>query len=101
MVFGSGLTAIFQGTLTGIGFALTSLPSPVAFGVLAALLYLLPAGGTAFVWAPATLALLGMGHSGTAVFMLGWGALISISDNFAAPPARIETRVRLDTGSVH
>lgn len=101
MVFGSGLTAIFQGTLTGIGFALTSLPSPVAFGVLAALLYLLPAGGTAFVWAPATLALLGMGHSGTTVFMLGWGALISISDNFAASPARIETRVRLDTGSVH
>ena len=82
VVFGSGLTAIFQGALTGISFALTGLPSPVVFGVLAALFSLLPAGGTAFVWAPAALALLGMGHSGAAAFMLGWGALISISDNF-------------------
>jgi predicted PurR-regulated permease PerM len=85
VVYGSGLTAIFQGALTGIGFALTGLPSPVVFGVLAALFSLLPAGGTAFVWAPAALALLGMGQTGAALFMLGWGALIAISDNILRP----------------
>jgi predicted PurR-regulated permease PerM len=85
VVYGSGLTALFQGALTGIGFALTGLPSPVVFGVLAGLLSLLPAGGTAFVWAPAVVVLLGTGRTGAALFMLAWGAVISISDNFLRP----------------
>ena len=34
VVYGSGLTALIQGMLTGVGFALTGLPSPVVFGVL-------------------------------------------------------------------
>ncbi|MFM7396469.1 MAG: AI-2E family transporter [Gammaproteobacteria bacterium] len=85
VVYGSGLTAVFQGVLTTIGFAVTGLPSPVVFGVIAALFSLLPAGGTAFVWVPAALALLGMGRTGAALFMLGWGAVISISDNFLRP----------------
>ena len=85
VVYGSGLTAIIQGVLTGIGFALTGLPSPVVFGVLAALFSLLPAGGTAFVWLPAALALAGTGRSGAALFMLAWGAFISVADNFLRP----------------
>lgn len=85
VVYGSGLTAIFQGALTAIGFAITGLPSPVVFGVIAALFSLLPAGGAAFVWAPAALALLGMGRTGAALFILCWGAVISISDNFLRP----------------
>jgi len=85
VVYGSGLTAMIQGALTGIGFALTGLPSPVVFGVLAALFSLLPAGGTAFVWLPAALALAVMDRSGAALFMLGWGAFISVSDNFLRP----------------
>jgi hypothetical protein len=36
--------------LIGIGFAIAGLPSPVVFGVLAALLSMLPVGGAAFVW---------------------------------------------------
>ncbi|MFM7625091.1 MAG: AI-2E family transporter [Gammaproteobacteria bacterium] len=85
VVYGSGLTALIQGALTAIGFALTGLPSPIVFGVLAALFSLLPAGGTAFVWVPATLALAGMGRNGAALFMLAWGAFISVSDNFLRP----------------
>lgn len=85
VVYGSGLTAIIQGALTAIGFAVTGLPSPIVFGVLAALFSLLPAGGTAFVWIPATLALAGMGHNGAALFMLLWGAFISVIDNFLRP----------------
>ncbi|MBU6377128.1 MAG: AI-2E family transporter [Gammaproteobacteria bacterium] len=85
VVYGSGLTALLQGALTAIGFALTGLPSPVVFGVLATLFSLLPAGGTAFVWLPAALALAGMGRSGAALFMLAWGAFISVVDNFLRP----------------
>ena len=44
--------------MIGIGFAIAGLPSPVVFGVLAALLSLLPIGGAAFVWVPAVIWLL-------------------------------------------
>ena len=37
VVYGSGLTALLQGLLIGIAFAIVDLPSPVVFGVLAAL----------------------------------------------------------------
>src|SRR5688572_6715353 len=45
MVYGTGLTALIQGALVGIAFLIVSLPSPVVFGVIAALLGLLPFGG--------------------------------------------------------
>jgi predicted PurR-regulated permease PerM len=53
IVFGTSMTALAQGILIGIGFAIADLPSPVVFGVLAALLSMLPVGGAGFVWAPA------------------------------------------------
>jgi predicted PurR-regulated permease PerM len=83
--YGIGLTAFVQGLLVGIGFAIAQLPSPVVFGVLAAILALLPAGGAAIVWIPAVLYLGAVGHWKMAVFMLIWGAVISTSDNFMRP----------------
>ena len=83
--YGIGLTAIVQGVLVGIGFAIASLPSPVVFGVLAAVFALLPAGGAGLVWIPAVLYLGATGHWKMAVFMLIWGVIISTSDNFLRP----------------
>ena len=83
--YGTGLTAMLQGLMVGIGFAIAGLPSPVVFGVLAAILALLPAGGAAIVWLPAMLYLGAVGRWGTALFMLIWGAVTSTSDNFLRP----------------
>jgi predicted PurR-regulated permease PerM len=83
--YGIGLTAILQGVLVAIGFAIAGLPSPVVFGVLAAILALLPAGGAAIVWIPGFLYLAAMGRWGMAVFMLVWGMFVSTSDNFLRP----------------
>ncbi len=85
VVYGCGLTALVQGTLVGIGFAIAGLPGFVVFGVLAAVSGLLPFGGAALVWAPAVLYLLAMGKYGWAIFMLVWGGLVSTSDNFIRP----------------
>jgi predicted PurR-regulated permease PerM len=83
--YGVGLTAIVQGILVAIGFAIAGLPSPVVFGVLAALLALLPAGGAAIVWVPGVLYLGASGHWGMAVFLVIWGVIVSTSDNFLRP----------------
>ena len=53
MVYGTGVTALVQGALVAIGFAIVGLPSPMVFGVLAALAALIPLVGTPVVWVPA------------------------------------------------
>ena len=83
--YGIGLTAVLQGIMVGVGFAIARLPSPVVFGVLAAILALLPAGGAALVWIPAVLYLFATGHLKMGVFMLIWGVITSTSDNFMRP----------------
>jgi predicted PurR-regulated permease PerM len=85
VVFGTGMTALIQGTLVGIAFLLTGLNSPLVFGVLAALLALLPIGGTALVWLPALIFLVIEEHWGLAIVMLAFGLLSSTIDNILRP----------------
>jgi predicted PurR-regulated permease PerM len=85
VVFGAGLTAMAQGLLVGIGFTIVGLPGPVVFGVLATVSALLPFGGAGLVWVPAVLYLLGAQRWGAAIFMLAWGVVVSVSDNFIRP----------------
>ncbi len=83
---GTLLTALLQGILGGIGFAIFGLPSPVVFGAMMAVLSLLPIGGTAFVWLPAALFLLAQGHWGRGVGLAAWGILIvGLADNWFKP----------------
>ena len=85
VVYGCGLTALVQGTLVSIGFAIAGLSGPIVFGVLACLMALLPFGGAAVIWFPGVLYLLASGSVGWAIFLLAWGAVVSISDNFIRP----------------
>ena len=85
VVYGEGLTALVQGALVGVGFAIAGLPSAIVFGVLAAVLALLPAVGAALVWVPAVLFLAATAQWGWAVFMLIWGMGVSVSDNLLRP----------------
>jgi predicted PurR-regulated permease PerM len=85
IVFGTAITAIMQGVLIAIGFAIVGLPSPIVFGVLAALCSLLPVGGAAFVWIPAVLWLFFTKRWGSGSFMLVWGLLLGGLDNVLRP----------------
>jgi len=85
VVRGTVLTSIVQGLMLGIGFALTGMPAPVVFGVLAAVLSVVPFGGTALVWVPALAALLIQGRYGQAVGILVVGVVVSSVDNFLKP----------------
>jgi predicted PurR-regulated permease PerM len=85
IVFGTTVTALLQGFLLGVGFAFAGLPSPVVFGVLAALLSLLPVGGAAIVWIPAVVWLFFDKHWGAGIFILIWGCLLGGLDNVLRP----------------
>jgi predicted PurR-regulated permease PerM len=86
VVFGSLLTALVQGALVGVGFALVGLPSPVVFGAVAAVASLIPFIGTALVWVPAAGVLLLQGRWVAALFLIAWSvAVVSSSDNVVRP----------------
>ena len=85
IMFGTSVTALAQGFLVGVGFAIAGLPSPVVFGVLAALLSLLPIGGAALVWAPAAIWLFVDKHWGFGIFMVVWGLILGGLDNVLRP----------------
>jgi predicted PurR-regulated permease PerM len=85
VVFGTGMTALVQGTLVGIAFLITGISSPLVFGVLAALFALLPIGGTALVWIPALFVLGAQDRWGMAIVMLAFGITSSSIDNVLRP----------------
>jgi predicted PurR-regulated permease PerM len=97
---GIGLTALVQGTLLGIGFAIAGLPSPLVFGVLGALFALVPIVGTALVWLPATLWLLSQDQPYFALFMLAWGVVVVGAVDNVLRPILISGRTEVPTLAV-
>ena len=85
VVLGTVVTAIIQGLLLGIGFAVTGLPAPVVFSVIGAVLSIVPFGGTALVWVPAVGVLLFQGRYGAAIVLAAIGLVVSSVDNFLKP----------------
>jgi predicted PurR-regulated permease PerM len=97
IVLGSLVTALVQGTLVGIAFALVGLPSAVVFAVLAMGASVIPLVGTAIVWLPAALFLGFSGRWGAALFMLIWSvAVVSSADNVVRP-LFISSRAKITT----
>jgi predicted PurR-regulated permease PerM len=97
VVLGSLVTALVQGTLVGVGFALVDLPTPIVFAVLSMGAALIPLLGTAIIWAPAAVWLGLTGHWGGALFMAIWGvAVVSSADNVVRP-LFISSRAKITT----
>lgn len=86
IVYGLFLTALTQGALGGIGFALAGISNPIFWGAVVAFFALIPLVGTGIVWLPAGLILIFTGSVGWGVFVLLWGFfVVSLVDNFMKP----------------
>jgi predicted PurR-regulated permease PerM len=85
VVYGTAMTALIQGVLIGIGFAIIGLPSPVVFGALAAAAAFIPAVGTATVLVPAILYLMAVGRWGAAIFLVVWAGLLALGEQLIRP----------------
>jgi predicted PurR-regulated permease PerM len=84
VVFGSATTALIQGVIVGLGFAIVGLPSAVVWGVLAMIASFLPAGAS-LVMIPAVLYLAFVGRWGAMIFLLCWMALLWVAENLLRP----------------
>lgn len=86
ILYGMFLTALVQGALAGVGYAVAGLTAPLLLASATALAALIPVGGTVLVWLPASIYLLFQGQVGWGVFLLLWGALVVMTvDNFLKP----------------
>ena len=83
---GTILIALLQGVLTGVGFALTGIPSPVLWASIAAFAAMIPAVGTGLVIVPAVAYLALMGYMNAAMVLAMWGlAIVGMADNLLRP----------------
>jgi predicted PurR-regulated permease PerM len=97
VVLGARVTALVQGTLAGIGFALAGVPWSIVFGVLTVGAAVVPVVGTALVWVPVA-AWLGLsGHWGAALFVLIWGTAVVSSADHVVRPLFISSRAKIST----
>lgn len=85
-VKGTLVVGLVQGALGGVLFAIVGIGAAVFWGVVMAVLSLLPAVGTALVWLPTALYLLATGAVWQGVLLLVGGAvLIGLADNVLRP----------------
>jgi predicted PurR-regulated permease PerM len=86
MFKGTLLVAALQGMLGGIIFWFLGIPAAVLWGVVMALLSLLPAVGAALIWLPVALYLLATGAVWQGLVLIAYGALvIGLVDNLLRP----------------
>ncbi len=85
-VYGGLAVAVSQGLLTGLAFWVLAIPSPILWGVAAALFSFVPLIGPTLIWGPAAIVLFISGHWLKGLVLLVWGAgVIGLADNIVRP----------------
>lgn len=85
-LLGTALTAVLQGAVVALGFAVTGLPDAWFWGIVTAVVSVLPVLGSALVWLPGALALAIQGRYGAALTLGAIGAVVASNiDNVMRP----------------
>jgi predicted PurR-regulated permease PerM len=96
-ICGTLAVASVQGTLGGLMFWWLGLSAPLLWGVVMALLSIVPMIGAFVVWIPAAIFLLLDGSVGKAVILTLWGALIVGTIDNVLRPILVGNRLKLHT----
>jgi predicted PurR-regulated permease PerM len=84
VVYGILGTALVQGGMAAVGFLIAGVPGATVLGLLTFFLSVVPMGPP-LVWVPAVIWLYQQDSTGSAIFMLIWGLLVSSVDNLVKP----------------
>lgn len=86
VVKGSLATAIIQGVLVGVGFALFGIANPVLWGVIASVAAFVPVVGSAIITIPAGIVLILLGNLWGGIGLILWALLfVGLIDNITRP----------------
>lgn len=93
--YGVIMTALIQAIVATAGYAAVGLPSPLVLGAITFFCALIPVGGTALVWAPASLFLFMGGQPLKGLGLLVWGLLAVSVVSYLLQPRFIGGRVQM------
>jgi predicted PurR-regulated permease PerM len=98
LLVGTGLTALVQGVLCGITYALLGVPRAILLGLLSVVGALIPITGPAIVWIPVAAGLALTGHPAKAAILVAVSlALVGTVDNVMRPWLSKRANVGLST----
>jgi predicted PurR-regulated permease PerM len=80
-------TAVIQAVIMAIGLAITGVPGAILLGFVTLLLALSQIGAPLIIviWAGAAVWLFGQDQQGWGIFMIFWGLVVTVIDNFIKP----------------
>lgn len=96
-VYGTLVVAMVQGALGGLMFWWLGLPAPLLWGVVMALLAIIPVLGAFVVWIPAAVFLLLEGSGAKAIVLVLWGAVVVGGIDNLLYPMLVGRRLRMHT----
>lgn len=86
IVGGNVVTGAAQGAVATLGYFIAGVPSPLLFGLLTFVASFIPTVGVAIIAVPVVGLMLLLDHTGWAVFLAGWMAIVvGLVDNFVRP----------------
>jgi predicted PurR-regulated permease PerM len=86
ILLGQIMVSSLQGLMGGIGFFMFGLPDAALWGIVMAVLSLVPIVGTSLVWLPASIYLLAHSSYSSGIGLLLWSSIVvSHIDNFVRP----------------
>ncbi len=96
-IYGTLVVAALQGLLGGLMFWWLGLAAPLLWGLIMALLAVVPVLGAFVIWAPAALFLVLDGSWGKAVILVLWGMLVVGTVDNLLRPVLVGNRLKLHT----
>jgi len=96
-IYGTFVVAIVQGTLGGLMFWWLGLPAPLLWGMVMALLAVVPVLGAFIIWIPAAIFLFLAGSEGKALLLTLWGAIVVGGIDNLLYPMLVGSRLKMHT----
>ena len=96
-LYGTLAVAVVQGTLGGLMFWWLDLPTPLLWGIVMALLAVVPVLGAFIIWIPAAIFLVLIGSGGQALLLTVWGAFVVGGIDNLLYPILVGRRLKMHT----
>jgi predicted PurR-regulated permease PerM len=96
-LYGTLAVAVVQGTLGGLMFWWLGLPTPLLWGIVMALLAVVPVLGAFIVWVPAAIFLFLEGSGGKALLLTVWGSIVVGGIDNMLYPMLVGKRLKMHT----
>lgn len=96
-IYGTIAVAVVQGTLGGLMFWWLGLPTPFLWGIVMALLAVVPVLGAFIIWIPAAIFLVLEGSGGKALLLTLWGAIVVGGIDNLLYPMLVGRRLKMHT----